>query len=63
MSLATTGFIEVQACPVCGKLRRGQGARGWPPTAHVCPRCSVVAHRVLDLGVERDELCPVEVPA
>jgi hypothetical protein len=47
-----------RCCPVCGRLRIGAAAIGWPVEAALCPHCSKIARALLAHGI--DSLSPEE---
>jgi hypothetical protein len=57
-----TRVKRYRCCPICGRLRIGKSAVGWPTEAAICPPCSTTARAAIEIGV--DQLSPgVEIPA
>lgn len=48
-----TRLVAIQVCEVCGAQRIGKAAPRWPRGATVCPKCSDIAWRAIDLGTDR----------
>jgi hypothetical protein len=45
-------LVHYPVCRVCGHQRVGSAAIGWPRSASICAKCSDVAWRSLDVGVD-----------
>jgi hypothetical protein len=54
-----TRQVAIRVCAVCERQRTGAAAPGWPADVTVCPRCSDIAWKAIEQGL--DQLAPRRV--